>query len=189
MRTDGAASPTPTTGSSGGASNAVTATRAAYRLRAGDPIYIFLRDLPGARTEQQLEDVIDDSGTVNLPLVGRIIAVGKTTSELESDIEQKYLDEKIYVRRLTVNVVVPQQLVFVTGEVKLPNQYRLVSGMTLTQAIATSGGYTEFADPTKVKLIRANNTTVLNALEIAKHPDKDIQLEVGDQIVVPRSWY
>ena len=117
------------------------------------------------------------------------MAVGKTTSELEREIEQKYIDEKIYVRRLTVNIVVPQQLVFVTGEVKTPNQYRLVSGMTLTQAIATAGGLTEFADSTKVKLIRANGTTTYNLLEMAKHPEKDVQLEAGDQIVVQRSWY
>ena len=169
--------------------NHAVAPKAAYRMRAGDPIIIFLRDLPEASAkEQQLEGVIDDTGYVNLPFIGRMLAAGKTTSELEQEIEKKYIDEKIYLR-LTANVVIPQQYIFVTGEVKQSNKFPLVSGMTMMQAVAAAGGFTEYADAEKIQLIRGGKTTVFKYSELNKHPENDIPLEAGDRVVVPRSWY
>lgn len=158
-----------------------------YRLRANDPVIIFLRDLPGAR-EQQLEDIVDDAGTVNLPFIGRVVAAGKTSSELEQEIEKKYIDEKIYLR-LTVNVVTPQQFIFISGEVRVPNKYQLVAGMTLSQAISAAGGYTDYKDRKKVQLIRGGRVTLYNMEDIERNPSIDPALEPADQIVIPRSWY
>jgi polysaccharide export outer membrane protein len=159
-----------------------------YRMRPNDPVVIFLRDLPGKESEQQLQDIIDDAGTVNLPLIGRLVAAGKTSSEFEQEIEKKYIDGKIYLR-ITVNVVTPQQFIFVSGEVKLPNRYQLLSGMTLLPAIATAGGFTDYADRTEVQLIRGGKVTSYNARELEKRPEKDVALEPSDQIVVKRSAF
>lgn len=158
--------------------------KAPYRLRANDPVVIFLRDLPGGR-EQQLEDIVDDAGTVNLPFIGRMVAMGKTSSEFEQEIEKKYIDDKIYLR-ITVNVVTPQQFIFVNGEVKLPNKYQLVSGMTLSQAIAAAGSYTEYKERRKVQLIRGGRVTLYNMEQIEQNPALDPAMEPGDQVVVPR---
>ncbi len=169
--------------------NVITGTKAPYKMRPGDPIVIFLRDLPGAKSDMQLEDIIDDQGAINLPYIGRMTAAGKTTSVFEQEIEQKYIDEKIYKIRITANVVVPQQFIFVTGEVKLSNKYPLVSGMTLLQAITTAGGPTDYADLKKVELSRNGAKTIYNVTDIRNNPSKDIPLEPGDQINVPRGWY
>ena len=64
---------------------------------------------------------------------------------------------------------------------------QLVSGVTVVQAIATAGGYTEFANPRKLQLIRGEDTSRLNALDFEKNPERDVELESGDVIVVPRS--
>jgi polysaccharide export outer membrane protein len=161
--------------------------RTAYRLRANDPIIIFLRDLPNNR-DQQIEDIIDDQGSVNLPYLGRMTAAGKTTTEFEQEIEEKYVKDQIY-RRITVNVVMPQQFIFVDGEVKSPNRYQLVAGMTLLQAVSAAAGTTEFANPEKVQLIRGGSNTIYNIRELRKTPEKDPPLEAGDRIFVPESRY
>lgn len=162
---------------------------APYRIRVGDPIIVVLRDLPGREKEQQVEQMIDDQGTVNLPLIGRVVAAGKTTSALEQEIQHEYVEVKKLYRQITINVIVPQRFIFVGGEVKLANRYPLVAGMTLLQAIANAGGHTDFADLKKVQLIRGDTTTVHNILDYQKNPSKDVPLEAGDQVNVPRSWY
>jgi polysaccharide export outer membrane protein len=169
-----------------GASVAVS-NRSPYKMRPGDPVVIFLRDLPGTTKEQTIEDILDDTGTINLPFIGRMSASGKTTSVFEQEIENEYINVKKIYLHITVNVVIPQQFVFVMGEVKLPNQYRLVSGMTLMQAITSAGGFNDYADRKKVQLIRGGAPKEYNALELDKHPENDIPVEAGDRIVVPRS--
>lgn len=160
---------------------------APYKIRPGDTVIIQLRDLPDPRKpEMQIEDVVDDSGSVNLPLIKRIVFAGKTTSTVEQEIERRYIDDKFY-KNITVNVVIPQRLIYVTGEVKLSNKYPLSPGLTLSQAIATAGGVTDFVDRKKIKLIRNGKTTLHDLIEIQKDPSKDIVLEAGDQIDVPRS--
>lgn len=175
-----AATPAPAGASGGGAP---------YRIRVGDPIIVVLRDLPSRDKEQQVEQMIDDQGTVNLPLIGRVVAAGKTTSALEQEIQHEYVEVKKLYRQITINVIVPQRFIFVGGEVKLANRYPLVAGMTLLQAIANAGGHTDFADLKKVQLIRGDTTTVHNILDYQKNPSKDVPLEAGDQVNVPRSWY
>ncbi|HQQ05185.1 MAG TPA: SLBB domain-containing protein, partial [Kiritimatiellia bacterium] len=68
-------------------------------------------------------------------------------------------------------------------------RFVLLSGTTLMQAIATAGGYTEFAQPKKVRLLRGGKSTIHDLKQIEKNPDKDISIEAEDVIVVPRSVF
>lgn len=154
-----------------------------YRLEAGDSIVIYLRGIPAA---EMIEDVIDENGYITLPHINTVLAAGRTSSELEKAIRSEYLTQRIY-RDITVNVVLPSLSYFVTGEVRAPGRYPLLSGVTLVQAIATAGGYTEFANPRKVNLTRGDDTRVIDAQALQKYPDRDIPVEAGDVIVVQRS--
>ena len=157
----------------------------AYRLKSGDTIFVFLRGIP---KEEKIEDVVDESGYVSLPYINRIRAGGKTCSEFERAIRNSYLDNRIY-KEITVNVVVPMRGYFVRGEVKQPGRFPLLSGVTVVQAIATAGGYTEFANPGKVRILRGGNSFTVNVQELEKHPERDRVVEVGDVILVPRSFF
>jgi polysaccharide export outer membrane protein len=130
--------------------------------------------------------VIDESGYVSLPYLNMVKAAGKSASELERDIRGLYLQRQIY-RDISVNVVLPSQGYYVRGEVKQPGRYPLVSGLTLVQALAAAGGYTEFANTRKVKLLRGGDTTLHDIRELEQHPEDDVPIKVGDVIVVPRS--
>lgn len=158
-----------------------------YRLQVGDPVLIHLRGI--YPRDEQIEDIIDDAGNVTLPFLGDIPAVGKSTSQLESDIQSMYIDGGFY-RTITISVIMPQRTYFIRGEVRQPGRYPIVGGLTLMQAIATAGGYTEFASPRSIQLIRGSGKPMeINMRRIERSPENDIRLESGDVIVVGRSIF
>lgn len=156
-----------------------------YRLRTDDHVIIILRSIP---EEQRIEDVLDENGEVTLDHIGSIRAANRTPTELEKAIRRAYLDQKIY-KNITVTVVTPTQSYYVRGEIRNPGRFPLTSGVTLVQAIATAGGYTDFANAKKINVIRGGRTFKYDVRNMEKHPEKDVEIEAGDVIVVPRSVF
>ncbi len=152
----------------------------AYRLRPGDSIVVAVR----TPAEQLYEMMVDENGMIKLPLIPDIRAAGMTGSELEREIKNAYISHRIY-RDVTVNVLVPQRSYFVRGEVRAPGRYPLLGSLTLLQAIAAAGGYTDFANPRRIQILRGGNPLTLDA----RNPEQDIPIETGDVIVVPRSVF
>lgn len=157
-----------------------------YRLKPGDPVIINLRGIPGG--DQQIEDQIDENGAVTLPFINMVQAAGRTSSELEQAVRKSYLDQQIY-KYVTVNVIVAGRSYFVYGEVRSPGRFALGPGVTVLQAIAGAGGYTEFANKGKVEILRGSAVIELDARELEKRPEKDRPIESGDQIIVRRSMF
>ena len=157
-----------------------------YRLKFGDGLQIFLRGIPGG---EAIEDVIDEAGMVTLPLINEVQAAGLTASELERNIRQIYLDQDIY-RNITVNVVVPTRYYFIQGEVRAPGRFQIMSATRVSQAIAASGGYTEYASG-KVQVKRQGKIVkeIRNARKLERSPEDDVLLEPDDVIEVLRSWF
>jgi polysaccharide export outer membrane protein len=84
-------------------------------------------------------------GRISLPLVGELVAAGRTPSELQATVSHA-LDP--YVRDTRVAVVVREingSRVFVLGEVTKPGGFALRGPLSVVQAIALAGGRTEFA--------------------------------------------
>ena len=162
------------------------ASRAPYRLRYGDPVVVFLRGI--MPKDDQIEEIVDERGFITLPYIDDVMAAGRTSSELERDIQRIYIERKIF-RTVTVNVVMPSQSFFVQGEVRQPQRYPLVTGTTVLQAIAAAGGYSEFADPKKVTVTRGRDVKIINMREVERNPQQDMSIESGDVIRVPRSIF
>lgn len=157
---------------------------AAYRLRPGDSVIVVLRTVQS----EQFEMVVDENGDIKLPYIGAVRAAGRTAREVEDQIQKLYIDGKIY-RFITVNVLVPTRSYFVRGEVRNPGRFPLMGSVRLLQAIAAAGGFTDFADISDIRLTRGDRTYRLNGREIERNPEKDIEIEAGDTIVVKRTWY
>lgn len=160
--------------------------QAPYRLRQGDPVLIYLRGI--LPKDDEVQDIIDEKGYVTLPYIDDVMALGKTASELEREVQRIYIERGIY-RTVTVNVIVPSQSFFVQGEVRAPQRYSLITGMTVMQAIAAAGGYTEFADPRRVSVTRGSVVRTVNMRDIERDPKRDFMIESGDVIRVPRSYF
>lgn len=163
---------------------AAARTPAVYELKPGDPLFINLRGIP---QEQQIEEVIDEDGSITLPLINEIIAAGKSTAQLERNIKQAYIDGQYY-KNVSVNVILPARSYYVTGEVRAPGRFQIFAGVTVLQAIASAGGPTEYANTSKVQITRGTRSFFVNVKEMERNPEKDELLEPGDVIKVHRSF-
>ena len=158
----------------------------AYKLQPLDPLFI---RFSGVLDQMQLEPVVDENGQINLLHIDEPIqASGLTTSQLESKIENLYIEGEIY-RNVSVNVTMTAKVFYVQGEVLQPGQFPLSSGTTLLQAIASARGYTAFANKRKVTITRQGKIYTYNLKMLEKDPSKDIKIEAGDVIKVWQQWY
>ena len=76
---------------------------------------------------------------------------------------------------------------YVDGEVKSPNRQIYTSRITVLKAIASAGGFTDFANKKKVKLTRVDGRTqIVNCVKALDNPSLDLEVYPGDKIHVPR---
>jgi polysaccharide export outer membrane protein len=97
---------------------------------------------------------VRNDGRIALALVGEVVAAGKHPSQLARELEGRY-KEFIVSPRVTVNVELSQPVqVSVVGEVGKTGTLALEPPATLLQAVAQSGGPNEYADKSKIFVIR-----------------------------------
>src|SRR5690606_33489564 len=132
---------------------------------------------------------INSNGQISLPLIGGVVAGGKTIPELEALIADK-LKEGGYVQDPQVTVFVKEftsQRVTLEGALKKPGIYPLTGRTTLLQAIAMAEGLDELADLQGVILFRqvdgkrAGAVYDLAQVRAGTMPDP---LVYGDDIIV-----
>ena len=160
-------------------------------LRAGDQIMVRLGGVPPAEIEQ-VSGVyqVDGQGYVNMPHIGKVRAEGITQSGLQNAIENSYRSQQIYTSpTITVNVPSEARFVNVGGDVKTPRRVEFTPDLTILGAINASGGFTEYADQTKVRLLRDGRSVTVNIRDVRKDPSKDVRLKPGDTIEVPQSFW
>ena len=173
-----------------------------YKLRVGDTVSFQI-------AEDQIWDpqnapkilVVQDSGEIEVLYVGRVMAVGKTCKQLAGEIKAAL--EKDYYKQATVvismNVASPiLGRVYIWGQVR--NQgaldIQVNENLTAGQAIMRAGGFADFANEKKVKVIRSptgpdgNKQTQTINLDMEQilnegKTEKDIVLQPGDLIIVP----
>ena len=121
-----------------------------YRLGPEDLVQFHVWKEPDLSTEV----VVRPDGKISLPLLGEIEAVGKTASQLQEETTRRL---KQYVTDPVVTVIVKEvnsPKISVLGQVKRPDVYHIKQRMTVLDAIALAGGFTEYADRNKVVIIR-----------------------------------
>jgi polysaccharide export outer membrane protein len=99
-------------------------------------ITVFGTDISGKYT-------VEADGTFTFALIGRIVATGKTSRELEAELKKRLADG--YYRNPQVSVALEQyrsQQIFIVGEVRSPGAYPLTGDMTLIEALARAGSAT-----------------------------------------------
>lgn len=160
-------------------------------LRPGDQIEIRLGGVPGDEIAQVSGSYpIDGNGEVNLPHIGRVRAAGLTQAQLQSAIETAYRTQQIYTNpSITVSVPTAARFVDVGGSVRAPQRVPYTPDLTVLGAITATGGFTEFADQSKVRLLRDGQVQIINVREVRKDPSRDVKLKPGDKIEVPQSFW
>ena len=128
-------------------------------------------------------------GKISLPLLHDVQAAGLTAMQLAVNIRDgltKYLNNP----QVTVTVTqINSRRVFVTGEVAKAGALPLLPGMTVLQALASSGGFTQFAKEKGIYVLRNENGKQVKLpysyKDVLKGNKEDVFLQAGDVIVVP----
>ena len=131
-------------------SAATPAGEAEYRLGSDDVIEVFVWKEPELTTTV----AVRPDGRISLPLAGELEARGKTANEIQQEITTRLSQ---YVVQPVVNVMVKQVnslKISVLGEVRKPDVYKIKSRVTVLDAIAMAGGFTDLARPNKVIVLR-----------------------------------
>jgi polysaccharide export outer membrane protein len=128
-------------------------------------------------------------GTLTLPLLGPVQAVGKTSQDLARDLEVQ-LKQLITLPKVSVFIQESQISVSVIGEVKQAGAVSLATPATVLQALAKAGGLTEFADTSGIYVLRTDNGKTqrirfkYSALIDAEPAASSFMLRTGDVLVV-----
>ena len=158
-----------------------------YQIGPGDQLSIEVwKDKDLGRLVTVLPD-----GKVAYPMVGEVVAAGKTVAQLQKEIEKKL---SLYVKDAVITVEVRQVnslQIYVLGRVKTPGRLILTSNIDVLQAIAAAGGPDQFAKLSKIRIFRrAGKNTVIIPFDYddvisGKKPELNILLQRGDVVVVP----
>ena len=165
---------------------AALAPAPSYRIGPEDVINVSVWDNPGL----SMDVMVRPDGKISLPLINEIQAADFTPVEL-SDAITRNLQE--YVRDPHVTVSVTQtysKKIFLVGNVLRPGSYPLRHEMTILQALSLAGGFTTFASPRGMKLIRGTGTKQesrkINHYKMIEGTELDhYMLKPGDTIVIP----
>jgi polysaccharide biosynthesis/export protein len=162
-------------------------------LRVGDIVsYRVLED-----DEAPVLLTVNDSGQIQVPYLGSFTVINKTPRMIAAEIRQG-LESSVY-RKATVLISLETKSgrspgrVFITGEVnhQISVEIRPNQELTLMQAIVEAGGFTDFANKRKVRVIRkgagVSKPAVVDAVKIINEgrTDLDIALQPGDVVLVP----
>ena len=180
----GTALPVPDTTTDSGAYEGGTD----YRIGAQDLLEISVFGIDDlSRTVR-----VNSNGQISLPLIGGVMAGGKTIPELEREIGAKLEDG--YVQDAQVSVFVKEftsQQVTLEGALKKPGIYPLTGTTTLVQAISMAQGLDDLADLQGVIVFRTIDGKRMGAVydlaQVRAGNAPDPQIYGDDVIVVEKS--
>jgi polysaccharide export outer membrane protein len=163
---------------------------ARYHLAAGDSFEVSFELSP----EFNQAVVVQPDGYVTLKAVGDVTVVGQTIPELTQTLRTAY--SKMLNDPLIVVVLKDfEKPYFVAdGQVAHPGKYDMRGAVTLTEAVAIAGGFTEAAKHSQVLLFRRVNdqwlsAKIFNIKDMEKRHDlhEDPTLRPGDMLIVPKN--
>lgn len=156
-----------------------------YRIGAQDLLAVSVFGVQDLNKEVR----VNASGQITLPLIGAVMAGGKTVPELEAELARKYADG--FIQNPQVSVFVKEftsQRVTLEGAVNKPGIYPITGRTSLLQAIALAGGVDETkADTGGIIVIRQidgrRQAAVFDLRRVRRGETEDPQI-YGDDIVV-----
>lgn len=129
---------------------------------------------------------------ISLPLVGELVAAGRTPVQLEQDIAAKLRN---FMTDPEVTVIVQEansQKINVLGQVVKPGSYAFAVARTVVDAISAAGGPRDFAKKKAITILRekpdgGQERIVFNYADFLKGKNgvKNIDLKPHDTVVVP----
>jgi len=168
------------------AGKAASSADSQYRIGPEDVLHVSV----WGNEQLTMDVIVRPDGKISIPLIQDIQAEGFTASEMADRIHEKLLP---YIKDPNVSVIVMQinaPKFSVIGYVNRPGTYPMRGDVTVLQALSEAGGFTPFASPKKIKLVRnAGGKQEIRKFNyydmIDKGGEGNFLLKPGDTIVVP----
>jgi polysaccharide export outer membrane protein len=151
---------------------AAAASDYVYKLGAGDKIKITVFGEEALNGEY----VIEGSGVISFPLLGKIEAKGMTLDAFRATLETRLGAEYIRDPKITAEIA-NFRSVYILGEVVSPGEFKFAERMTVYALVAKAGGFTYRADQKSVYIRHENDP-----LEIRYAMTSGTAVQPGDTI-------
>jgi len=161
-----------------------------YRLGPSDVLHVTVWH----NVELTGDTIVRPDGTISLPLIGDLRAAGRTTAELRAEIAQRlkaYIKDEAATVTVAVSGINSYRFV-VSGNVERPGAFTANHYVTVSEAIALTGGPNRFSSPIETVIIRGDASGKPRRIPIdypsildGKHPEHDLPLLPGDLVYVP----
>ncbi len=140
------------------------------------------------------EYTVASDGTINYPHVGRFQAAGMTCAEVEEFITVGLRDG--ILREPSVSCTITEyrsKQIYIFGEVQSPGSFPYRTDLSIIEAFALAGGFSERASSNNTKLTRVVDGREIQVRipmqDIVEGRQRNLQLLPGDVIYVPESAY
>lgn len=160
----------------------------------GENLEVFVNEDPSFNGIYQVRR----GGYIIMPQVGRIAVAGKSLSAAEAAVKRalqssQLKNASVMIERKQGADLENGPLIYLSGEFLQPRPWRIPTGVTptLVNVILSSGGVSDKADLTRVRVMRiAANKSVVEEVNVAKILDgggltSDLSLGEGDVITIP----
>jgi len=144
--------------------------------------------------ESKATFTLDGSGGMQVQFIGSVSASGKTAQEVQKEIHERLSDGYLRDPVVSLTVVEINSLkCSVFGQVARSGSIKFTPGMTITEAIAQSGGFSPMARKNMVKVTRLSEgkkqTYKIPVELIAEGRRPNFPMMPGDEVFVPeRAW-
>ena len=174
--------------------------RPQIRLGVGDVVQVtifearsgglFVPDEAGSRPGNFVTlpaQAIDQSGLITVPYAGKIKAAGRTSSQVQSEIERVLHDRAIEPQVVVSTIEARANQISVLGDVKLPARVDVnPAGERILDVISRAGGIVTPSRETTVTLQRRGQQASVLFDELVSNPAENIYVAPGDTIYASR---
>ncbi|HEX9365357.1 MAG TPA: polysaccharide biosynthesis/export family protein [Vicinamibacterales bacterium] len=160
-----------------------------YNLGIADIINVTVFGEPDA---SRLGATVDNDGTIDMPLIGRVKVAGKTARAVEKEIKDRLAGKYLVNPSVSIEIIkYRSKIITVQGYVHSPGEYPLEGNVSITSALAKAGSMTLDAG----SYVMISRRSANGATEQIKVTRKDIEsgqaqgvmLKDGDTVLVPKA--
>jgi polysaccharide export outer membrane protein len=152
---------------------------AAYHLGAGDKLRVVVYGQEGLTNTY----AVSAGGSITMPLIGPVLARGRTTAGLAAAISAKL--RAGFIREPSVAVEIEAyRPFFILGEVAAPGQYPYVPNMTAESAVAIAGGFSPRARRDSVTVTHTDASGTSRFVVSPASP-----ISPGYRVLVGERWF
>jgi len=165
-----------------------------YRIGSGDALEITVwhnQDLSGKM-------VVRPDGGISMPIVGDVVAAGKTPTELAKDLQDKlknYVQNPIVTVSPTEFIGPTARQIRVIGQAAEPKALPYKTNMTLLDVVIEIGGLSRYADGSRAVIVRTEKGVQktyrvnLDGLVRDGDIDQNVAMQPGDVLIIPERFF